>query len=121
MQQLKEQATAKAYLNSGKQLTKEGKLNQAIKKYQQALQLKPDFVPALNHLAKIYESRQEFDQVITCLQRIMQLRPDDGTASARLEKAILGQQNIQKAKANRQKAQPLNSFLVLGAGKFLHE
>ena len=111
MQQLKEQATAKAYLNSGKQLTKEGKLNQAIKKYQQALQLKPDFVPALNHLAKIYESRQEFDQVITCLQRIMQLQPDNGTVSARLKKAILGQQNIQKAKANRQKAQPLHSFL----------
>ena len=111
MQQLKEQATAKAYLNSGKQLTKEGKLNQAIKKYQQALQLKPDFVPALNQLAKIYESRQEFDQVIACLQRIMQLRPDNGTASARLKKAILGQQNIQKAKANLQKAQPLNSFL----------
>ena len=117
MQQLKEQATVKAYLDSGKQLAKEGEINQAIEQYQQALQLKPDFVPALNHLAKVYESKKEFDQVITYLQRIIQLQPENKRAYARLEKAMLRRQNIQEVIASRQKATRLDSLKIKKEGE----
>ena len=75
MQQIEKQKTFKQLEQEGKQLEQEGKLNQAIEKYQQALQIN---VPVLNKLVKIYESRKEFDQALTYLQRIIQLRPDNG-------------------------------------------
>ena len=67
----------KSHLNSGNQLRKAGKIAQAIEKYQQALWLNPDFIPALSQLAGIYEKRKEFDQASSYYQQILPMKNVD--------------------------------------------
>ena len=92
------------YLNAGNQLRQAGKIAQVIEKYTQALQLNPDFVPALNQLAGIYESQKQFDQVLKYRQQVVQLQQDNAIAQANLAKTMEKQGNIEKAIAAYRKA-----------------
>ncbi len=94
----------KTYVNEGIQLKKEGNLDSAIEELSKALQLHPNSILVLNNLARIYESRKEFDRAITYYKRVIQLQPANGIAHAKLAKAMMGQKNIQGAIANYQKA-----------------
>ena len=104
MQKTRDIATFKTYVDEGIQLKKEGNLASAIQKLSKALQLNPDYIPALNQLAEIYESRKEFDQAINYLQRLIKFQPDNGISHARLARAMMAQKNIQGAIASYQKA-----------------
>ena len=120
MQKSEDIATFKTYMDEGIQLKKEANLASAIEKFSQALQLNPDFIPALNQLARIYESRKEFEQAITYYKHIIQLQPANGIAHARLAKAMMAQKNIQRAITLYQKAialqpdQPAGIYVGLG-------
>lgn len=83
------------FFEEGMQLSKEGKLDEAVEKYSAVLQLNPDYIPAINQLAVIYERQQEFDQAINCLQSIIQLRPSAKQVKTRLAKLLTKQENTQ--------------------------
>ncbi|MDJ0636044.1 MAG: tetratricopeptide repeat protein [Xenococcaceae cyanobacterium MO_188.B29] len=117
-------ARFKTYVDEGIQLTKEGKLDSAIEKFCEALQLEPNSISVLNYLAGIYEIKKEFAQSITYYKQIIQLQPDKGITYARLAKVIMAQKNIQEAIAVYQQATSLQLKLpawgYAGLGNALH-
>ena len=77
MRRKKKSTTAKEHLKWGNQLKQEGKLDRAIEEYQQALQLNSEFFSPLAQLAEIYQKQNAFDLEIDCLQKLIQLRPNN--------------------------------------------
>ena len=123
MQNSADIATLKTLFGEGIQLKKKGNLSLAIEKLTKALQLNPNSIPVLNHLAAIYESKKEFDRAIIYLQQVLEFQPNNGMAYARLAKAMMGQKNIQGAIANYGKAislqQELPVWVYTGFGNAL--
>ena len=97
-------ANLKTYIEQGIQLKEEGKFALAIEKLSKALTLNPNFIPALNQLAGIYEGKKDFEQAIIYYQHVVQLDPINGAAHARLARAMMAQKNIQGAITLYQKA-----------------
>ena len=58
----------------------------------------------VNELVQIYESRKEFDQAFTYLQRVIQLQPNNGLARVRLAKVLMAKKNIEGAITAYEKA-----------------
>jgi tetratricopeptide (TPR) repeat protein len=106
-----DQEKVKDYLRDGNQLRKEEKLDQAIGQYQQALQLNPDFVPALSQLAGIYESQKEFSKALTYRQQAAQLQPKNAQIQAFLARVLIRLGKTQEAITVYQKAIALNKQL----------
>ncbi len=96
--------TIKEHLEQAKQLKQSSKIEEALEKYQDILQLNPNFVPALNQLAEIYKSQEKFDRAITYYQHITKLRPKNGQFHVKLARAMMAQKNLQGAMAHYQKA-----------------
>ncbi|MGB3401836.1 MAG: tetratricopeptide repeat protein [Microcoleaceae cyanobacterium] len=95
--QSKDTSTKEILLREGNNLKQQGKLDEAIEKYSCALQMNPDFVPALNQLSYLFESQQEFDQAIPLLQHIIQIQPQQSLIKVRLANAMIHQGNIDEA------------------------
>ena len=51
----------------------------------------------VNELVQIYESRKEFDQAFTYLQRFIPLQPNNCLARVRLAKVLMAKKNIEGA------------------------
>lgn len=81
-----------------------GSFDSALEKLSKVLKLNPDYIPALNQLAGIYESRKDFEQAIIYLQRVIQLQPNNMLAHAKLARAMMAQKKTQEAIASYQKA-----------------
>ncbi len=94
----------RVYSNDGHLLKEEGKINQAIEQYLKALQINPKYIPALNQLAAIYESRKEFNQANIYYKHIVELQPENSLAQIKLGSALLEKGNIKSAITAYQKA-----------------
>jgi tetratricopeptide (TPR) repeat protein len=57
----------------------------AIKHYKEAIALAPDYVGALNNLGHAYERKKLIPQAISTYENVLELEPDNKTASRRLE------------------------------------
>lgn len=117
-------ATVKVLFNEGNQLRKEGKLAEAIEKYSEAVQVNPDYIPALQGLIKIYESRKEFDKAIPHWQRLVELMPKNIGPHLRLANLMMRQRNIPGAIAAYQKAvtlKPEQPGAYIGLAKVLNQ
>ncbi|MCZ0902554.1 tetratricopeptide repeat protein, partial [Microcoleus sp. HI-ES] len=68
-------ASAQAHGNLGIVLHKQGKIEDAIACYHQALSLKPDFPEALNNLGKAFEEAGKMAEAIDCYHRAIELKP----------------------------------------------
>ncbi|MEM9274421.1 MAG: sulfotransferase family 2 domain-containing protein [Cyanobacteria bacterium P01_F01_bin.143] len=101
----------KALFLEGNQLRKEDQLAEAIKKYSEALQAKPNYLPALNHLARIYETRNEYEKARRYYQLAIEQNPKKATAHANLAKVLLNQDQIQESIDAYKKAISLESNL----------
>ncbi|WP_303673234.1 tetratricopeptide repeat protein [Vampirovibrio chlorellavorus] len=66
----------KAY-NTGIDLSRQGKNNEAIAIYQQALTLDPYLIPAYNNLANLQESLGAFDQAQGTYQKAIEMAPNE--------------------------------------------
>jgi serine/threonine protein kinase/Flp pilus assembly protein TadD len=63
------------YLGTG--YAADGKIREAIEQLTVALQLDPDFGPALNQLGYVYANSGEFEKAIECFQRYAAVNPGD--------------------------------------------
>ncbi len=81
--------SVKFCLNEGNKLKNEGKLDQAIEKYNQALQINPDCLPAFMHLGEIYDNKGEPDQAISYYKKVINLKPDNSMANAKLGRVMM--------------------------------
>jgi tetratricopeptide (TPR) repeat protein len=66
-----------AYSNLGEAYESKGQLDTAIKNYEIALRLKPDYAEAYNNLGAAYQSKGLFDKAIEHYRATLRLKPDD--------------------------------------------
>jgi predicted Zn-dependent protease len=80
-------AQAEQIVNTANQLKEEGKLDEALALYLQAIETAPRHVHALQQVAGIYEIKQEWQKVLDCCQTLVELRPKNFTAHTRIGRA----------------------------------
>jgi len=57
-------------------------LDQALKEYQQAVKLKPDYEEAINNIGTIYYTKRSYRRATTWFARALALAPDDSKSAA---------------------------------------
>ncbi len=93
----------------------EGKLDEAIAEYNQALEIDPRLTDALHGLAQAWFARNDFAAAIAAAQRILALDPDDILAWTTISRAYQKKGMIPEAEEAGNKAR------VLGWKKQLQE
>ncbi len=113
------------YVNLGNALYDQGKLEEAIASYQQAIQLNPSYSIAYISLGNALYNQGKLEEAIASYQKAIQLNPSDAIAIAyiNLGTALLAQEKLEEAIANYQKAIQLNpnyinAYIGLGLAKY---
>jgi tetratricopeptide (TPR) repeat protein len=106
------QEKAKVSYNKGLRYQKQGKFAQAIKEYQNALALYPDFAEAYNNLGYSYRMKGNFDQAIVSYKKALRLKPDLAEAHEYLAKAYLAKGMKAEAEAEYQILVKLNPVMA---------
>ncbi len=99
--------TAEDHYYTGVDLFGEGKHDEAIAEYQQALALDPKFADALHGLAQAYYAKNDFDNAIAAAQRILELDPDDILAWTTISRCLQRQGLVPQAEEAGNKARVL--------------
>lgn len=86
----------------------DGRLEEAIATYKEALALDGDYVDALHGLAMAYASQQAYDEAITIGKRVCELTPDDVLAHTSLSMFYQQKGLIPEAEAESAKARMLD-------------
>ena len=82
----------------------EGKLEDAVANYRQAIALKPDYVEAHNNLGVSLKNQGKLDQAVASYQRALALDPDYAEAHYNLANALLAQGRFAEALASYDRA-----------------
>jgi tetratricopeptide (TPR) repeat protein len=69
--------SARARLNVGNVARRQGRLDDAIAAYRQALEIDPDYPDALSNLAGIYASQRRIDDALPLVERALRSAPND--------------------------------------------
>jgi tetratricopeptide (TPR) repeat protein len=72
---------ANAWNNLGLISGREGRTDEAVHNFQEALRLSPDHLIALNNLGSAYRQEKHWDDARTTYERALQLNPDDAEAN----------------------------------------
>jgi len=99
--------SAEDHYYEGIDLFGEGKLEEAILQYNQALAIDPKFCDALHGLAQAYHAQQDFDRTIEAAQRILALDPEDILAWTTISRAYQRKNMIPEAEDAGNKARIL--------------
>jgi tetratricopeptide (TPR) repeat protein len=99
--------TAEDHYYEGIDFFGEGKLPEAISKYNQALAINPKFCDALHGLAQAYHAQQDFDRTIEAARRILVLDPEDILAWTTISRAYQRKNMIPEAEEAGNKARIL--------------
>ena len=68
------------YYNRGMELFAEGKLEEAIRAYQRALEEEPNYADCLHALAMALAHQDRLDEAITAGKKLIEVSPDDELA-----------------------------------------
>jgi TolB-like protein/Tfp pilus assembly protein PilF len=88
----------------GRALGQVGKYDQAIEQFNEVLQMDPDFLPALYHLASTHIRKSMFRENIALLERVATIRGRDATSVAQLASAYAAVGNTREAQTLLQEA-----------------
>ena len=100
-------ATKEDLYDSAVDLFGEGRIDEAIAVYREALGLDPDYVDALHGLAMAYSSTENYEDAIAVGKRICQLMPGDVLAHSSLSTLFQRQGKTADAEAERVMARRL--------------
>lgn len=89
---------AQTWVNLAEGYSAQNKLDEAITAYEKALELKPDFLVALNGLGCIYQTKGFLNEAITFFQRATKVRKDDATPWVWMALAHMQLGELQKAR-----------------------
>ncbi len=93
-----------AHNNLGESLFQRGSVDEAIKQYQTALQIKPDYADAHNNLGNVLFQTGRVDEAIAHYQTALQIKPDDAEAHNNLGTALFQKGRVDEAIAHCQAA-----------------
>jgi Flp pilus assembly protein TadD len=87
----------RAHFYLGSALLAQGKLDEAIQHYSEALRLKPQFVEAWNNLGLALMMQGKLDEAVPCFAEALRLKPDNATAHKNLGALRLRQGRLDEA------------------------
>jgi tetratricopeptide (TPR) repeat protein len=96
-------------------------LDQALKEYQQAVKLKPDYEEALNNIGTIYYAKKSYRRATGWFSRALALAPDDPKSAAvyvNLGSSWFSRKNYQRAQVAFQTALKLDPDVFEHHGNF---
>jgi tetratricopeptide (TPR) repeat protein len=93
-----------AYENLGGVFLNEGRVDQAEKQFQGALEINPRDVGALNELGVAMLREGRVDQAVAQLRRALEIAPNNAETRINLGAALLGKQQAEEAAAHLQQA-----------------
>jgi tetratricopeptide (TPR) repeat protein len=99
--------TAEDHYYTGVDFFGEGKHDEAIAEYQQALALDPKFADAMHGLAQAHYAKNDFENAIVAAQRILELDPDDILAWTTISRSYQRQGLVPQAEEAGNKARVL--------------
>jgi tetratricopeptide (TPR) repeat protein/glycosyltransferase involved in cell wall biosynthesis len=102
-----------AIMNLGVALAEQGKIDEAISLYHQAIQLNPNFVEAYNNLGNALLERGDFAAAITTYNQAIALNPEFAEAYLNIGTALSRQNDLEGATGNFGKAIALKPDFVL--------
>lgn len=68
--------SAEAYINNGNMLKENGKLDDAVDSYRQALTIKPDYAEAYSDLGNVFKEQGKLDKAIASYRQALSIKPD---------------------------------------------
>lgn len=86
----------------------EGRLDEAVATYKEALAIDPEFVDAWHGLAMAYNDLQQYDRAIEAGKKLCELSPDDTLAHTSLSRFYQAANMIPEAEAEGAKARMLD-------------
>lgn len=101
-------ADKEALYDEGTDLAFEGKYREAIERYQEALQLDPEYADAVHAVMMAYKELEDLDQAILWGKRLVELIPDDILAHTSLSTVYQMKGMIPEAEAEGAKAKMLD-------------
>jgi len=93
-----------AHLDLGEALVEQGRVDEAMVHFQQALQIRPDYADAHFNLGVAQVRQGNVDEAIAHFQKALQIQPDDTQARLALGNALLQQGHVGDALDHFQKA-----------------
>jgi Flp pilus assembly protein TadD len=97
-----------AHNSLGNVLLQKGNVDEAIPRYQRALEIDPNYAQAHNNLGTALFLRGDVDGAISHYQRALQIKPDDAEARLALGNALLQKGNADEAISQYQRALETN-------------
>ena len=96
-------------------LQEQGKLEEAVASWQQALRLKPDDAEAHNNLGIVLQEQGKLEEAAASLQQALRLKPDYAEAHNNLGIVLKEQGKLEEAAASLQQAVRLKPDVCRGA------
>ena len=97
-----------AHNNLGTTFLNQGDLDEAIKHFKRALQIKPDSADAFNNLGSALAKQGKLDEAIQYYERALQLKPDDVETHNNLGVALANQGKLDEAIRHYERALQLD-------------
>ncbi|MEG4395517.1 TIGR03032 family protein [Microcoleus sp. BROC3] len=105
--------TVAARFDRGRQLQKQGKLEEAEACFREAIALQPDYLAAYNNLGNLLQVQGKIPEAIAILSRAVQIAPQSAIVHCNLASAQLLAGNLEAAKSGYQQALRLDANFYL--------
>ena len=93
-------------------LHEQGKLNEAVEHYKEALRIKPYFIDALSELGLVLVTKRRYSEAIRCYNEALRLNPDYFNAHINIAVALSYQGNFDKARQHYNQAMQIRPDYV---------
>ena len=104
----KSKGKARPHNNLGHALAEQGKLDEAIVHYYEAIRLKPDYVKAHNNLGVALDQQGKVEEAIAHFTEALRIKPEDVEAHNNLGNALARQGKVKEAIAHYLQALRIN-------------
>jgi predicted O-linked N-acetylglucosamine transferase (SPINDLY family) len=103
---------AEAHNNLGNVFQQQGKLDEALACYRQALHLRPNYAKAHNNLGNVFEQQGKLDEALACYRQALHLKPDYAEAHSNVGNVLQQQGKLDAALAWHRRALQLRPHLA---------